>query len=187
MFNKFFIFLFILVNSPLNIQANEKQLIIDQLITINSIIFDFEQTSNNKRETGTCVLSFNNKLSCDYKDSMQKRILVNNKTLIVQHRRYDKIYFYPISKSPLIKIFNKDDLIDLIKKSDYQLNDDIELTYINKNNEKIIILFKKDNYYLVGWRVIDQLKNIINFSIKIKDINSEIDPKIFKIPSDIKG
>jgi len=183
LFNKFFIFLFILVNSPLTIQANEKQLIINQLININNIIFDFEQTSNNKRETGTCVLSFNNKLSCDYKDSMQKRILVNNKTLIVQHRRYDKIYFYPISNSPFIKIFNKEKLINLIKISDYKLKNNIELIVIDKNKEKIIIFFDKNSHDLIGWRIVDQLQNVINFSIKIKYINSEINSEIFKVPT----
>jgi hypothetical protein len=103
--------------------------------------------------------------------------------MVVQQRRYDKIYFYPISKSPFIKIFNKASLINLIKNSNYQLKDNIRLTYITKNKEEIIIFFERDEYDLVGWRVVDQLQNIINFSIKIKHTNSEVDPKIFRIPN----
>ena len=34
----------------------------------------------------------------------------------------------------------------------------------------------------MGWKVSDSLQNNIFFSLKIKSINSEFDPKIFKIP-----
>tara|TARA_B110000211_G_C13852413_1_gene452799 strand:- start:126 stop:605 length:480 start_codon:yes stop_codon:yes gene_type:complete len=157
-------------------------LIINRLIEINNLTFDFIQLTNNKKEVGTCVLAFDNKLVCDYEDSFQKRIIINDKTLVIQQKRYNKTYFYPISKSSFIKIFNKNNLINLIKKSDYQLDNNIRLTYIGKNNEKIVIFFKKNNYDLVGWEVTDQLQNTINFSIKIKYVNSEINPKIFKMP-----
>mgnify|MGYP006087916241 FL=1 len=183
MFNKFFILLVIFINFLINLSANEKELIIDHLLDIKNITFDFEQITNNKKEIGRCILVFDNKLSCDYKDSMHKNILINNKTLVIHQKRYNKKSFYPISSYPFIKIFNKNNLIDLIKTSNYQLNDNIELSYTGKNKEKIIIFFKKDNYSLSGWRLVDQLQNIVNFSIDIKYINSEINPKIFKIPS----
>ena len=179
---KFFILLFIFINIFFNIHATEKQLIINRLIETNNLTFDFIQLTNNKKEVGTCVLAFDNKLVCDYQDSIQKRIIINDKTLVVQQKRYNKTYFYPISKSAFIKIFNKNNLINLIKKSDYQLDNNIRLTYIGENKEKIVILFKKNNYDLVGWEVTDQLQNSINFSIKIKYVNSEINPKIFKMP-----
>ena len=183
MINKLLIFLFVFANFALNLKANEKKQIIDRLISVNNITFNFEQITNNKKEIGTCILAFDNKLSCDYEDSMQKRILINNKTLVVQQKRYNKVYFYPISNSPFIKIFNKNNLINLIRKSDYQLNDNIILTHISKNNEKIIIFFKKNNFDLLGWKVVDKLQNEINFSIEIKYTNSKIDPKTFLIPS----
>ncbi|MDB9760990.1 outer-membrane lipoprotein carrier protein LolA [Pelagibacteraceae bacterium] len=183
MFKKFFIVIFVFINFFSSLYANEKQLVINKLININNITFDFEQKIKNKKEVGSCILSFNNKLICDYKDSMQKRVLINGSKLVVQQKRYDKIYFYPMSQSPFIKIFNKTNLINLIKKSKYQLNDNIEFTYVGEKKEKIIIFFNKDTYDLLGWEVVDQLQNIINFSIKIKYINSEIDSKIFKIPS----
>jgi outer membrane lipoprotein-sorting protein len=183
LFYKFFILFFVSINFSLNLYADEKKFIINQLIDIDNITFDFIQMTNDKEEVGTCILVFDNKLTCDYKDSVQKRILINGKTMVVQQRRYDKIYFYPISKSPFIKIFNKASLINLIKNSNYQLKDNIRLTYITKNKEEIIIFFERDEYDLVGWRVVDQLQNIINFSIKIKHTNSEVDPKIFRIPN----
>jgi outer membrane lipoprotein-sorting protein len=165
------------------VYSDEKQLILNRLININNITFDFKQITNNKIESGTCVLVFDNKLSCDYDDFAKKRILIKGKTLVVQQKSYDKIYLYPVSNSPFIKIFNKKELLNLIKNSNYQFKENIELTYIDKNKKKIIIFFRKDNYELVGWKVVDKLQNIINFSIKIKYINSEINPKIFKIPT----
>ena len=181
MFGKFFIVLLLFINFLLNLNANEKQLIINQLIDINNITFDFEQLTNQKKEVGTCILVFDNKLRCNYQDSMKKEIVVNGKTLIVKKKRYDKIYFYPISNSPFMKILNKDGLLNLIKKSNYALNNKIELTYTDNNN-KIIIFFDKENHNIIGWQVDDQLQNKINFSLKIKSINSVFDPKIFLIP-----
>ena len=183
MFNKFSIFFFIFINISLDLHADEKQLIIDKLINVFNITFDFEQMTNNKKEVGMCILVFNNKLKCNYKDSYQKEILINGKTLVVRQKRYNKENIYPISNSPFLKIFNKNNLINLIKNSDYRLSDNIELIYVDENKEKIIILFEKNKYDLVGWKIVDQLQNKINFSIRIKDVNSEIDLKIFKISS----
>ena len=90
----------------LNLSANEKQLIIDRLLKINNFTFNFEQITKKKRETGNCLLKFNNKLRCSYDGKRQKEIIVNNKKLAVLQKRYDKIYLYPISKSALTNILN---------------------------------------------------------------------------------
>ena len=183
MFDKFFILLFIFLNLALNLHADERQLIANRLIAINNITFDFEQMTNDKKEIGTCILSFDNKLSCDYEDSVQKRILINDKTLVIQQKRYNKNYFYPVSNSVFSKIFDKNNLIEIIKNSDYQINKKIELTYVSNDKEKIVIFFEKNSYNLLGWKLVDKLQNIIYFSIKIKHVNSKINPKIFIVPS----
>tara|TARA_B110000971_G_scaffold210789_1_gene238366 strand:+ start:1026 stop:1583 length:558 start_codon:yes stop_codon:yes gene_type:complete len=183
LFNKLFFLLFIFTNIYTVLHANERQLIIDQINRIENIVFNFKQTTNEKKEFGLCTLVFDNKLSCDYKDFEQKRILINGKILVVQKKKYNKNYFYPLSNSPFVKIFNKNNLVDLIQQAELQRNDTIEITYIGENKEKIIIFFSTDTYDLVGWRIVDQLKNIINFSIEIKYKNSEINSKIFEIPS----
>jgi len=181
--NKFITTLFLIVNFSLNLQADNKQLIIDRLIEIDNIKFDFEQTINKKKETGKCILVFDNKLNCNYQDSMHKEILINGKRLVIKHKRYDKIYFYPVANSPFMNILNKKSLISLIRKSSYKLKNNIELIVIDKNKEKIIIFFDKNSHDLIGWRIVDQLQNVINFSIKIKYINSEINSEIFKVPT----
>ena len=91
-------------------------------------------------------------------------------------KRYNKIYYYPISKSAFSKILNKDQLINLIKISSMQIvNEQIELTNKNKNQYKLIILFNKNNYDLIGWKVEDQFQNNISFLINIESTNNLFD------------
>ena len=144
MFYKFLLIL-IFISSFLNLHADEKQSIINRLIETNNLTFNFEQITNEKTETGSCILVFDNKLKCNYEDEMQKEILINNKTLVVIKKKYNKIYFYSISNSPFVKILNKNNLIILIRKSNLKLNDNIDLMYLDKNNKKITIFFKKKN------------------------------------------
>jgi|TARA_B110001452_G_scaffold264165_1_gene266750 outer membrane lipoprotein-sorting protein len=165
------------------IQANEKQSIINYLSSINNFTFNFKQTTNEKIENGNCILAFDNKLKCFYDDKLQKEIIINNKTLVILQKRYNKKYFYSISKSPFLNILSKDKLINLIKNSDIILKENIELTYVDENQRKIKVFFEKENYKLIGWLVEDQLQNKIYFSLKINEINIKIDNKDFKIPS----
>ena len=173
MLNKLLISLFILINFLPNLYANEKSLIINRLIDTRNIIFSFEQLTNKKKEIGECIMVFDNKLKCNYEDSMQKEVLINGKTLVVNQKRYNKVYFYSISNTPFINILNKKNLISLIQKSNYKNKNknNIELTFVNKDNKKITIFFEKKNYNLNGWKVSDQLQNEILFSIKIKSVN----------------
>ena len=85
MFNKFFIGLFIFINLVITLHADEKKLIINRLIEIDNITFDFEQITNNKRELGICVLVFDNKLNCNYEDSKQKEIIMDAKRKKLQN------------------------------------------------------------------------------------------------------
>ena len=167
----------------LNTWADDKQSIINYLLGINNFSFSFEQVTEEKIETGNCLLVFDNKLKCDYDDKMQKEMIINDKKLVILQKRYDKIYFYPISKSLLLNILNKEKLINLIQKSELMLNEKIELNYTDENKRKIKIFFKKTNYELIGWVMEDKFQNEIYFSIKIEAINTKVDNKNFKIPS----
>ena len=164
------------------IQANEKQSIINYLSNINNFTFNFKQIAQGKIETGTCLLVFDNKLKCNYIDDKQKEIIINNKKLVVSHKRYNKIYFYPISKSPFLKILSKNSLISLVRGSNLELNDNIDLIYVDESGGKITVFFNKINYDLIGWKMEDQFQNEIYFSLEIQNKNTEIDNNIFKIP-----
>jgi len=113
---KNFFLIFIFFNVFINAHADIKQSIIDRLIKVNNFSFSFEQVSKEKIENGHCLLVFDNKLKCKYNDKQQKEIIINNKTLVVLKKKYDKIYFYPISKSLFLNFLNKNNLIALIKR-----------------------------------------------------------------------
>ena len=98
-------------------------------------------------------------------------------------KRYDKIYFYPISKSPLVKILNKKSLIKLIRNSNVELNDNIDMIYLDENKKNITVSFQKENYDLIGWEVEDQFQNKNFFSLKVRNTNTKINENLFKIPS----
>jgi|TARA_B110000971_G_C19839183_1_gene421736 outer membrane lipoprotein-sorting protein len=158
-------------------------MIINKLLKIDNLTFSFKQITNNKTETGTCFLVFDNKLKCNYLDKNQKEIIINNKTLVIMQKRYDKIYFYPISKSPLVKILNKKSLIKLIRNSNVELNDNIDMIYLDENKKNITVSFQKENYDLIGWEVEDQFQNKNFFSLKVRNTNTKINENLFKIPS----
>ena len=183
MFIKVLISLFFFIIFFSNVQANEKQYIIDQILRINNFTFNFEQITKEKVENGSCLIQFDNKLKCNYNDKLQKEVIINNKKLVILQKRYNKIYYYPVSKSPFLNILNKKKLIGLIKKSDLVLNDNIELVYLEENKEKIKVFFNKNNYELIGWLVQDNFQNKIYFSLKIEKINSQIEKNYFKIPA----
>ena len=163
--------------------ASEKQTIINRLSEINNFSFNFEQITKEKTETGNCMLEFDKKLKCSYDNKLQKEIIINNKTLVVLQKKYNKIYFYPISKSPFLNILSKDKLITLIQESDLILNKNIELVYLDENQKMITVFFNKKNYELIGWVIEDEFRNTINFSLKINNINNKISKNFFKIPS----
>jgi outer membrane lipoprotein-sorting protein len=183
LFVRYLIIFFFSFSFSLNLSASEKQQIINQLLKVNNFTFNFEQISKGKIETGTCFLVFDNKLKCNYIDKIQKEIIINDKTLVVIKKKYNKIYFYPISKSPFVKILNKNGLINLIKESNLEINDNFDLVYFDKNEKKITISFEKKNYELIGWRMKDILQNEIFFSLKIQNTNTQVDDNFFKIPS----
>lgn len=183
MFIRFLLFLFVFFNYSTYTHADEKQSIINKLLEINNFTFSFEQTTQKKVETGTCFLVFDNKLKCIYLNKNQKEIIVNNKTLVVLQKRYNKIYFYPVSKSLFVKILKKSNLISLVKGSNLEINTNIELIYFDKKGKKITFLFEKENFELIGWKVEDELHNKIHFALKIQKINTEIDNSFFKIPA----
>lgn len=173
----------IFFNFLLNVSADEKKNIIANLAEIDNLTFNFEQITNEKTEIGNCVVKFNNKLKCNYDDKLQKEIIINDKTLAILQKKFDKIYLYPVSKSPFMIILNKEKLINLIQKSDLILNEDIELVYIDENQKEISIFFEKKNYELKGWLIKDEFQNEIYFSLKIQKINSELDKNYFDIPT----
>ena len=183
-FNFFFIrlfLIFVLISISFSLSANEKNQIITKLNNLNSLEFTFNQIINEKIEKGNCILEFPGKLKCDYFDDKKKELIINKKRLAITQKRYNKTYYYPISKSPFINILYKDKLLEIVKSGELELSDQkIKLIYIGKN--KITIFFDRKTLDLRGWQIIDQYNNNINFSLAIVAKNDVFKKGTFRIP-----
>ena len=176
---KFLISFFLLITTSL--LANEKNQIIAQLNSLNSLEFTFDQLINEKTEKGSCLLEFPGKLKCNYFDDKKKELVINNKRLAITQKRYNKTYYYPISKSPFLNILYKDKLLEIVRSGEIDLSDQvIKLFYLEEN--EITVFFDKKTLDLKGWQIIDQYNNNINFSLNIVAKNDVFKKGTFKIP-----
>ena len=179
-FKKTFLISFFLLITT-NLLANEKNQIVAQLNSLNSLEFTFNQLINEKTEKGSCLLEFPGKLKCDYFDDKKKELIINKKRLAITQKRYNKTYYYPISKSQFINILYKDKLLEIVKSGKLELSDQIiKLVYFDDN--EITVFFDKKTLDLKGWQIIDQYNNNINFSLNIVAKNDVFKKETFKIP-----
>jgi len=175
----FFIFFFIIKS----LQASIKEKIILNLKNTKNITFHFEQTINNILEQGKCTIEYPKKIYCLYNNKKKKIMVSNGKTLVVTNQQKSSYYLYPLNKTPLELILDKDFLIEEIKNLEERNVDNkyYNFTILNNNN-KINIFFNNKNYNLIGWQTEDIYQNLaITFISKIKT-NQKIDKKIFNIP-----
>ena len=166
-----------------NSNADNKERILNELKTTESIVFDFIKITNQIEERGECYLLFHSKLKCIYNDKKLKELIINDTKLAITQKRYNKTYFYPLNKSPFLKILKKKELLKLISLSDVKEEENIlYFNFKDKNNQDITILFNKISLNLKGWVTKDQFNNDINFFIKIKSKNLNFKKNFFQIP-----
>ena len=178
---KFFKILILFILLSANLSANEKDQIVAKLNNLNSLEFTFDQIINDKTEEGSCLLEFPGKLKCDYFDDKKKELIINKKRLAITQKRYNKTYYYPISKSPFLNILYKDKLLEIVKYGKLELSDQIiKLVYLD--DKEITVFFHKKTLDLKGWKIIDQYNNNINFSLNIIAKNEVFEKGTFKIP-----
>jgi outer membrane lipoprotein-sorting protein len=158
----------------------DSQKIIDKLQTINNLTFNFIQTINDEKESGKCVLKYPKKIYCKY-NNFQKKILVSNgKSLVIKNNNY---YIYPIQKTPLALLLDKEYLISKINSLKARNVDNKYYNFkIIENNNEINVFFDQKSLNLVGWQIEDVYQNLnVTFISSVK-INEEIDNNIFKLP-----
>jgi len=101
--------------------------------------------------------------------------------LAITQKKYNKTYYYPISKSPFLNILYKDKLLEIIKSGELKkTNEVIKLIYLDEN--EITVFFDKKTLDLKGWQIIDQYNNNINFSLNIIAKNDVFKKETFEIP-----
>ena len=178
-FLTFFFYLSIIDSS----QANFQEKLINKYKTINTLHFDFTQKIGEKVEFGNCYIKYPLFMKCEY-PKKKKSIIANGKKLAIIKRRYKKIYYYPLKKTPLFFLLQKENILNLIQNYKPSSIDQsiIEYELIESNSNKLKIFFDKNSLEISGWKTIDAYSNEVSFLIRNIKKNILIKNKIFKIP-----
>ena len=105
----------------------------------------------------------------------------NGKSLVI--KTSTSYYLYPLEKTPLNLILDKNFLINRIRNLEERIIDNkfINFNFIENDNE-INIFFSTKNFNLIGWQTTDIYQNLsITFLSSIK-INQDISKSIFNLP-----
>ena len=173
-----FIFFFLILITDTN--ANNKKKIIDNLINTNNLNFKFEQNINGKIENGTCIIEYPKKIFCKYKKN-NKILISNGKSLVI--KTTSSYYRYPLKKTPLNLILDKNFIIDKIDDLKEKITNKSYINYtILENDNKIDIFFDNQTFNLIGWQTKDIYQNISFTFLYSISINQEINKKLFKLP-----
>ena len=174
-----FILFFILLNSE--VLASIKGNIINNLNNIDNIFFKFEQNINGKTENGECIIQYPKKIFCKYNLKNKKILVSNGKSLVI--KSLSSYYLYPLDKTPLNLILDKNFLINAINNSDERIIEDklINYSFSEKDNE-INIFFDRNTYELIGWQTLDVYQNLSITFISSIVKNQKLQKNLFKIP-----
>ena len=176
----FLIFLWLVLAFESN--AEIKDNIIKNLNNTNNLYFNFEQNVNGKIEKGNCTIEYPKKIFCEYAKANNKILVSNGKSLVV--RTITSYYRYPLDKTPLNLILDKNYLIDKINELEERVIDNNLINYkIKEQDNEIVIFFDNKTFDLVGWQNTDIYQNFnITFLSSIKK-NRVIAKNLFKLPS----
>ena len=164
-----------------DVLASDKKNIIQNLNNIKNLTFNFEQNINGKLENGKCTIQYPKKIFCKYELGNKKVLVSNGRSLVI--KTLSSYYIYPLKKTPLDLILNKNYIIKKIKNSNEKIIDNnfINFKFIENENE-ISIFFSKKSYDLIGWQTIDIYQNLsITFLSSISK-NTLIDKNMFNLP-----
>ena len=176
---RFSIFVLIILTTYSNAEIKEK--IIKNLKETKNLDFNFEQNINGNIENGNCTVEYPKKIFCLYSTSNNKILVSNGKSLVI--KAGTSYYRYPIEKTPLNLILDKNFLIKKIYTLKERVVDKnlINFTIIEKDNE-VNIFFDNQTFDLIGWQNTDIYQNFnVTYLSSIKK-NKVLTKNLFKIP-----
>jgi len=149
----------------------------------NNLSFNFIQTIDDKNEDGKCIIEYPKKIFCEYSNPGKKILVSNGKSLVIKTSNKGSYYHYPLNKTPLEFLLDKEYLISKIEGLEPR---DIDNKYLNfkifENNNEINVFFDVKDLNLIGWQTEDIYQNLsITFISSVKK-NQKINNKIFKLP-----
>ena len=177
--NKLILLFFLL--SIVEATASVKKKIIQNLKNTNNLTFNFEQNINGKTENGHCALSFPQKIFCRYNLKNGKILVSNGKSIVIKTNR--SYYLYPLKRTPLDLILNKNFLIKKIENLNARVLDDKFVNFkFFENDFEINIFFDFSTLDLIGWQTRDVYQNLnITFLASVKK-NQNLNNNLFLLP-----
>ena len=178
----FFILFLYLCSSGIS-QSSFQTKLLDKYKTIDTLYFDFTQKIGEKIEFGSCYIKYSFLMRCEYPNK-KKIIIADGKRFAIVQKRYKKVYYYSLKKTPLFYILDKENILNLMRDyqpSEFDLNI-IGYEIIENNSNKLQIFFDKKSLDILGWKTIDAYSNEVNFLIRNVKKNISVKKVIFKIP-----
>ena len=177
-----YLYIFIIFFFNVNSNANNKENIINNLKNTKNFNFDFEQNINKKIEKGNCIIEYPKKIYCEYTGANDKILVSNGRSLVIKTKV--SYYRYPLNKTPLNFILDKNFLINKIYKLEERIIDNSFINYTIKDDDnEINIFFDYKTFNLIGWQTKDIYQNLnITFLSSIKK-NEIFNKDIFKLPT----
>ena len=165
-----------------NSNAEIKEKIIQNLKNTKNLDFKFEQNVNGKIENGNCTIEYPKKIFCEYARSNNKILVSNGKSLVI--KTITSYYRYPLDKTPLNLILDKDYLIKKIDELEERIIDNNLINYkIQEQENEISIFFDNQTFDLIGWQNTDIYQNFnITFLSSIRK-NRVLAKNLFILPS----
>ena len=177
-----YLLLFFFVISITNTNANNKEKIIKNLKNTNTVDFKFEQNINGKTENGDCTIQYPKKMFCKYTKSNNKILVSNGKSLVI--KTTTSYYRYPLEKTPLNLILDKNFLLNKISHLKERIIDDSLINYtIFEENNELNIFFDNKTFDLIGWQNKDIYQNFNITFLSIIKKNRILPKNLFKLPS----
>ena len=179
MFKFFFISIFLILLS--NTHANNKDKIIENLQNTENFNFKFEQNINGKIENGNCTIQYPKKIYCKYLNK-DKILVSNGKSLVIKTK--SSFYRYPLKKTPLNLILDKDFLVKKIVRLNEKILNKTNINFsIVQNDIEINVFFDNINFNLVGWQTKDIYQNFNITYLSSIQKNQQVNKYLFKLPS----
>ena len=178
---KYFSIFFLLISTCYS-NAEIKDKIIQNLKNTYNLDFKFEQNINGKIENGNCTIEYPKKIFCEYARSNNKILVSNGRSLVI--KTITIYYRYPLHKTPLNLILDKDYLITQIYSLEERIVDGNLVNYtIKQKNQEINVFFDNETFNLIGWQNTDAYQNFnITFLSSIRK-NRVLAKNLFNLPS----
>jgi len=175
----YYVIFFLFLTS--NVFASIEENILKKFKNIENISFNFEQNINGKIENGNCTIEYPKKIYCKYNLGNKKVLVSNGKSLVI--KTLTSYYIYPLERTPLYFILNKNYLLKKIKDIKGR---DINNNFINyrfiENDSEINLFFDKKTYNLIGWQTVDIYQNISITYLSFIKRNQKLDNELFILP-----